>query len=108
MGERGLTRPARRFERMEIEQVDERDSTWEEHDPRFRAYFFERRGSGYSVDTYDVIGADVSEVIRWAGDRALSDVRFAVALVRDDARGERGLVWLLGHDLNGEPTSLRP
>lgn len=88
---------------VHIEQVDERDSNWEDGQPRFRVYV---HGSGDSstsgwTDTYDITGADVLQVIDWAQKQAGDALTYAVALVRDDdaqdhrdpGRG-RGLVWL--------------
>ncbi len=92
---------------MEAQQVDERDSSWEDDAPRFRVYLFSRgRGGGdYAVtDTWDITGADVLEAIRWAQDRAGRDGLYAVAVVRDelmfreDSHPSRGLVWLVGMD----------
>lgn len=94
---------------IEIEQVDERDSNWELHTPRFRVYL---HGSGEDstygwTDTYDITGADVVQVIDWAQRQAGESLTYAVALVYDDqAEGqrnsgcERGLVWLVGVDGN--------
>jgi hypothetical protein len=53
---------------MQVLQVDERDSGWEDPDPRFRVYL---HGSGATstggwTDTYDITGADVLQVIDWA------------------------------------------
>jgi hypothetical protein len=101
------------MDRIEIVEVDERDSSWEREDPRFRVYFqvggsAEERTS-YATATYDVEGADVIQVIDWAQRQVGDDPRstYAIALVYDDvAQGERdpgcerGLVWLLGGDMN--------
>ena len=92
--------------------MDERDSSWEDHSPRFRVYLFrggDRPGSSWATDTYDVTGADALEVIDWARERA-GEGLFAVALVRDDLNrmseaARRGLVWLVGHDANDRPLS---
>lgn len=94
---------------IEIEQVDERDSNWEDYEPRFRVYL---HGSGEQstkgwTDTYDITGADVLQVIDWAQRQAGDSLTYAVALVYDDeAEGQRnpdhqrGLVWLVGIDGN--------
>lgn len=94
---------------MEIVGVDERDSSWEERSPRFRVYL---HGSGESTtggwtDTYDVMEADVLQVIDWAQRQAGDTLTYAVALVHDDKGLEalnagcgRGLVWLVGMDGN--------
>jgi hypothetical protein len=84
-----------------VEPIDERDSSWEESDLRYRVYFFAGPPPGRSVDTYDVTKADVLDVIRWAQDHAGDDRLFAVALVGQNAHGRRGLSWLVGCDANG-------
>lgn len=106
---------------MQVQQVDERDSSWEHRVPRFRVYLFDRgRGGGdYAVaDTWDITEADVLEVLRWAQQQAGQDRLYAVALVRDElefreaSHPSRGLVWLVGMDffddvegdLNGQRT----
>ena len=109
---------------MQVEQVDEADSEWEDEGPRFRVYLFE--GSvdhpGAIVDTYDITEADVFEAVRWAQERAGDHHLYAVALVRDERLGEpaaygdtwtgpdgsqmsRGVVWLVGRDMNDPATS---
>jgi hypothetical protein len=94
---------------IEIERVDERDSTWEDDRPRFRVYL---HGSGAEstfgwTATYDITGADVLQVIDWAQRQAGDSRTYAVALVRDDVAAEqltpgygRGLIWLVGEDGN--------
>lgn len=87
---------------MEVDDVDERDSSWEVNDPVFRVYLF--RPPHMATTTYDLTGTDVEGAIRWAADRAGSDLLFSIALVHDEssreAGGERGLVWILGTDAN--------
>ena len=97
---------------IEIKQVDERDSSWEDSNPRFRVYF---HGSGPDsthgwTDTYDVTGADVLQVIDWAQRQAGEVLTYAIALVLDDEAAElcnpghgRGLIWLVGCDGNDYP-----
>jgi len=94
---------------MQIVLVDERDSHWESTTPRFRVYLQTPGDSrrSHSTATYDVIGGDVVQVINWAAARAGSDLTYGVALVYDDALAEqtnpgsgRGLIWLVGRDLN--------
>jgi len=95
---------------MEVIQVDERDSNWEDDRPRFRVYLHgsgETSTSGWTA-TYDIVGADVIQVIDWAQRQAGNRLTYAVALVCDDAEEERrnpshgrGLVWLVGMDGNG-------
>jgi hypothetical protein len=96
---------------VRIVPVDERDSGWEDHRPRFRVYL---HGSGESstagwTATYDVTGADILQVVDWAQAQAGDSRTFAVALVYDKATEEsspgygRGLVWLIGMDGNDHP-----
>jgi hypothetical protein len=94
---------------VQIVQVDERNSGWEDPRPRFRVYL---HGSGADstsgwTDTYDVTGADVLQTIEWAQRQAGGTLTYAVALVYDDRAAEqlnpgfgRGLVWLVGADGN--------
>lgn len=94
---------------IEVEAVDERDSSWEDHEPRYRVYL---HGSGPdatlgSTWTYDLTGADLLQVIDWAQRQAGDRLTYAVALVRDspdeerlNPSGGRGLVWLVGMDGN--------
>ena len=98
---------------VRIAQVDERDSSWESDDPRFRVYLHgssEGSTSGWTA-TYDITGADVLQVIDWAQRRAGDSLTYAVALVRDEKAHEernpghgRGLVWLVGIDGNTNPS----
>ena len=91
---------------IDVTEVDERDSTWEDSRPRFRVYVHDGDGPGGSTATYDVAGADVLQVVDWAQRRAGSSLTYAVALVVDRPAPvgiERGLVWLVGMDGNSEP-----
>ena len=97
---------------LRIDQVDERDSNWEDSHRRFRVYLHgssETETSGWT-DTYDVVGADVLQVIDWAQKQAGGSLTYAVALVYDDKDPRlnpgrsRGLVWLVGMDGN-DPAS---
>lgn len=92
---------------MRIAGADERDSSWEQHQPRFRVHFFaggDAPSASWSTDTYDVTGADVLEVVQWAQDQAGSERLYAIALVEEDhalpAEQRRGLTWLVGMDAN--------
>jgi hypothetical protein len=94
---------------VSIVPVDERDSGWEDHEPRFRVHLHgsgESSTSGWTA-TYDITGADVLQVIDWAQAQAGDTLTYAVALVYDDKAEEdrnpgygRGLVWLIGMDGN--------
>jgi|SRR6478735_3686679 len=91
---------------IEIVAVDERDSGWERHDPRFRVYLqggsmhAGREWTGGTTATFDVTGADLLQVIDWAERTAAGRSTYAIALVVDEADGGRGLVWLVGLDGN--------
>ena len=93
---------------LEITKVDERDSGWERHNPRFRVYVQKTSGSyiGGWTETYDIVGADIVQVIDWAQRRAGDTLVYSVALVYDDEAQSgltghgRGLVWLVGMDGN--------
>ena len=94
---------------IDVVQVDERSSSWEEGRPLFRVYL---HGSGQTsthgwTDTYDIKGADVLQVIDWAQRQAGDRLTYAIALVYDDEHlaqlnpgHGRGLVWLVGRDGN--------
>ena len=104
---------------MKTEPVDERDSRWEDHSPRFRVYVFdesgrigERDGSysqGYATATWDILDADLLDVVRWAQDQAGDRSLYSVALVADgyQSYGQRGLVWLVGMDFQDTPLDQR-
>ena len=86
--------------------VDERDSTWERDDAHYRIYIFE--GAGNEVTTFDLEGATVEEALEQASAMSGADERlWSLALVENDARGLRGLIWLSGMDYNDPPVSAR-
>lgn len=91
---------------MDATEVDERDSTWENHHPHFRVYLQERSGDSYSTETVDLFDADVLQAIDWAQRevRSRADAVWALALVGRDSRGLRGLTWLVGMDANDAPS----
>ena len=82
---------------IEIEAVDERDSSWEvgppgpSVGPRFRVYLHSSGAvtTHRATWTYDVTGADGLQVIDWAQRQAGDRLTYAVALVNDDAERER-------------------
>jgi hypothetical protein len=104
---------------MNIQPVDERDSGWEDHDPRFRVYLFEESApvdgpdgssrQGYTTGTWDIVDADLLEVVRWAQDQAGVRGLYSIALVADryGSNDERGLVWLVGEDYQDTPADDR-
>jgi|GEM_PF-325506 len=91
---------------MDAIEVDERDSTWENHRPHFRVYLQERSGDSYSTETVDLLGADVLQAIDWAQRQAATrtEAVWALALVGRDSRALRGLTWLVGMDANDPPS----
>lgn len=95
---------------MHVEASYERNSRWEQHQSTFRVYFFEEPGPGYSVSTFDLTDATLSEAKTWAEDEA-GDRMYSIALVSSNEQGHRGLIWLIGDDANDvldqAPTEVR-
>lgn len=90
---------------MRMQEVDERDSSWEIDAARFRIYVFE--GAANAVSTFDLLGATVEEALETARVQASDDQHlWSLALVHDDGRAGRGLVWLSGNDYNDVPPSV--
>lgn len=92
---------------LEVHPSDERDSSWEVSDPRFRVYFFGSGGDSVSSETRDLTGCDVLQAAGWAAANA-NGRRFSIALVDDppDVRPQgRGLRWILGIDANDSPST---
>lgn len=86
--------------------VDERDSTWERDDARYRLYVFE--GAGNAVTTFDILDASIEHALESAVAMSNGNERlWALALVEDYSRGMRGLIWLSGMDYNDTPSSPR-
>ncbi|MER7070575.1 hypothetical protein [Terrabacter sp. NPDC000476] len=100
---------------MRIREVDERDSSWEDHNPVFRVYLFrggEHPDTSWTTWTYDVEDADLLGVAQWAQQEVAGSGLYAVALVGHASAApneplRKGLVWLIGNDANGEPLSPR-
>jgi hypothetical protein len=98
---------------MRVREVDERDSSWEEQEPTFRVYVFrggEQPDRSWTTWTYDVVGADLIQVTQWAQHEVGDSGLYAVALVSHrasstDQEPAKGLVWLIGSDVNSEPLS---
>jgi hypothetical protein len=88
---------------VNVVEVDERESRWEDSDPRFRVYLVEKAHDSYTTRACDITGADVLEAIAWAQQSVRGEGGLvAVALVgsrHQSGEPERGLVWLLGGDL---------
>lgn len=84
--------------------VDERDSTWERTDARYRVYIFE--GPGNAVTVFDIVDATIEEAMAAAAATSNGNTQlWALALVEEDARGLPGLIWLSGMDYNDPPDS---
>jgi hypothetical protein len=60
----------------------------------------------WATDTLDVCDADVDEVIAWAETRLGPGDLYSVALRQGDG-DDPGLVWLVGFDMNDQPTNDR-
>lgn len=99
---------------LNVVEVDERDSSWEVHMPRFRVYIHDSGPDSTqgATATHDITGADVLQVIDWAQQHTHGDQTWSVALVVDDEAQEalnpghgRGLVWLVGADGNDSPST---
>lgn len=99
---------------LNVVEVDERDSSWEIHTPRFRVYIHDSGPDSTpgATATYDITGADVLQVIDWAQQHTQGEQTWSVALVVDDEAQEalnpghgRGLVWLVGADGNDSPST---
>ena len=93
---------------IQVEEVDERDSCWEDSSPTFRVYLHSHRGPSSATATYDLTGADALQAIDWAQSHVVAGGTYAVALVCErpgTARPERGLVWLVGIDGNTDPVN---
>lgn len=88
---------------MRVFEVDERDSTWEDHGARFRLFLFE--GPGNAVSTLDFVGAQIHDVLEAATLAGKDGKIWSVALVVDKGDMGRGLVWLSGMDYNSTPTT---
>ncbi len=87
---------------MRVNEVDERDSSWEIDAPRFRIYVFE--GAANAVSTFDIHDVSVEEALDAARVQSGHDQHlWSLALVHDDGRAGRGLVWLSGNDYNDNP-----
>ena len=96
----GIERPSAAsdtLKRMDARGVDPRDQTWEVDRPKYRVYFHDLDGTSYE---YEVEGADVVEVLRWAetmrGDRSF--VLYACV-----PQAGLGLLRLEGFDPNDPP-----
>ncbi|WJL97190.1 hypothetical protein QSU92_08550 [Microbacterium sp. ET2] len=86
--------------------ADERDSTWERDDARYRLYVF--TGTDNAVTAIDLVEATIEEALEAASVLSNRDEHlWSLALVENDARGMRGLIWLSGMDYNDPPDTPR-
>ncbi|WP_261388270.1 hypothetical protein [Arthrobacter alpinus] len=60
---------------------------------------------GRAMSTFDLSDVTFGEVHQWAKKNASDETLIGIALVSRDARGMKGLTWLLGMDPNCEPLS---
>jgi hypothetical protein len=72
--------------------VDPRDTCWENDHPAYRVCFWQPG----VTDEWELKGADVDEVLRWAADKA-GGRQYVVYACVSDTEG-RGLIRLLGSD----------
>lgn len=87
---------------MRAEPADERDSSREVDNARYRIYLFD--GPGNAVTTIDVLETSVEEALDAALVESGNNRRlWSLALVHDDGGAGRGLVWLSGNDYNSPP-----
>ncbi|WP_431804915.1 hypothetical protein [Microbacterium sp. bgisy203] len=86
---------------MKSEQVDERDSAWEDDQPRFRFSLF--TGAGSAVRTMDLWDCTVTQALV-AASESDDEGLWSLALV-GERDGVRGLTWLSGYDYNDAPTT---
>lgn len=99
------TRRAQYVRTMRGVRVDHRDSTGERHDPRFRIYVF--TGAGNAVTTTDILDASIEEALEAARVASRDNEHlWALALIDEDSRGLRHLVWLSGMDYNDVPSTV--
>ena len=77
---------------MQAQPVDPRDTRWEVDQPAYRVYFWQPG----VTDEWELDGADVDEVLRWAADHA-SGRQYAVYACVTTTEG-KGLIRLLGTD----------
>jgi hypothetical protein len=85
---------------MQVRKVDPRDTRWEVDDPACRVYFWSQSGdhpdSGWASEEWQIEGADVPEVLTWAGtDKARGAYTLYVCYT---CRTEPGLIRLHGID----------
>lgn len=88
---------------MRVFEVDERDSSWEDHGARFRLYLFD--GPANAVTRLDFVDAQIHDVLEAATLAGKDGKLWSIALVVEKAGMGRGLVWLSGMDYNNTPAT---
>lgn len=90
---------------MQVVQVDERTSSWEDSRPVFRVYLHGANDQNVRAtwtDTYDITGADMLQVVDWVQLQGGGTLLWSVALVgqhdNPDPSHRQGLTWLIGMD----------
>jgi hypothetical protein len=86
---------------VDVHLVDPRDITWEINNPVFRVYFWylqhpERADSGWASEEWEITGADVSSVQKWA--EGHKNGRRFVLYARVENEDGPGLIRLQGAD----------
>lgn len=81
---------------MRVIPVDERTSTWERDDPRYRLTVYE--GAGFATTTFDILDAPSIDAVLDTADRlaGIGERLWSLTLVSHDELGAEGLVWLSG------------
>jgi len=80
---------------MEAVGIDPRDTTWEDHFPAYRVYFWSgSRQSGWASDEWRITDADIPEVIEWAETNAGG--RYVTIWVEAWNHGRLGMIRLQG------------
>lgn len=82
---------------------DDRDSSWEDHEARFRLCLF--TGAENEVTTLDFVDSQIHDVLEAAALAGKDGRLWSIALVVDSADDGRGLVWLSGMDYNSTPAT---
>ncbi|MFE6776415.1 hypothetical protein [Streptomyces sp. NPDC057702] len=84
---------------MRVRGVDPRDTSWEQEDATYRAYFWDR--STGVADEYELTGADVGEVLAWVRAKTEETGSTYTLYVRVTDGGKPGLIRLTG--VAGDP-----
>jgi hypothetical protein len=82
--------------------VDERDTTWEQHESTFRVFVYSGMDRE-NVSVHEIAEATFSQTLDWARSTAGDGGSFAVALLQLDTESGAGLIWLVGMDAHDTP-----